>query len=104
MHGCPPACVARLTPCSATASQLALVILTSPTLPPSLLTLQRHRYIVRLLGVHVTPAHIYFVMEHAGGGTLAQLLARQACWGGCGRDWVLAEARHLLPPWLHASC
>ena len=39
----------------------------------ALLSSLRHRFIVRLLGVHLTPSHIHFAMEHAGGGTLDQL-------------------------------
>ncbi|KAI7836659.1 hypothetical protein COHA_009435 [Chlorella ohadii] len=48
----------------------------------ALLSSLRHRYIVRLLGVHVTSSHMYFAMEHAAGGTLDQLLrgkARHTC-------------------------
>jgi len=41
----------------------------------ALLSSLRHRFIVRLLAAHVTPSHLYFVMERAAGGTLAGLLA-----------------------------
>ncbi len=49
----------------------------------ALLSSLRHRYIVRLLGVEVTPSHIYFAMEHAGGGTLAQLLQAKVGAAAC---------------------
>lgn len=52
---------------------------------------QHHRYIVRLLSVHVTPAHMYLALEHAGGGTLAQLLASQV--GGAGGALVQRQRK-----------
>lgn len=43
----------------------------------ALLSSLHHRYIVRLLDVQIAPTAIHFVIEHAAGGTLAQLLERQ---------------------------
>ena len=48
----------------------------------ALLSSLRHRYIVRLLAVHLTPSHIHFAMEHAGGGTLDQLRRGKVGWAG----------------------
>lgn len=50
----------------------------------ALLRSLRHRHIIRLLGVSLTPTHICFVMEHAGGGTLDVLLKSQASAGARG--------------------
>lgn len=58
----------------------------------ALLSTLRHRHIVRLQAVpQIRPSHMFIVMEHAGGGTLHDLLRRKVGrFGGALHSGVLA--------------
>lgn len=59
----------------------------------------QHRHIVRLVDVQLTDSHIQLAMEHAGGGTLQQLLRSKVC--GWRAGWLAPAEGH--PPLTYSN-